>query len=168
MKIHRNTPDLLVAEQVPLLLAIALFAFTMAFVTPGVLLVFAGEWLGLAFGGMGGGLGFAAICVFVERLQITLDAVARTATIRRRTVLSHREVTLPLAELVRATTESTRSSGKTRQRLFRPTLVLDDGTGTGETLHPITEVFSSGTGAARLVAAINDWLAASRDTKQPA
>ncbi|WP_422025357.1 hypothetical protein [Roseovarius sp.] len=168
MKIRRNTPDLLVAEQVPLLLAIVLFAFVMAFVTPGVMLVFAGEWLGLAFGGLGGGLGFAAICVFVERLQVILDTSNRTATIRRRTVLSQQEVVLPLVELVRATTESTYSSGETRQRLFRPTLVLDDGTGAGEVLHPITNVYSSGTGAARLVAAINDWLAVSRRTSQPA
>lgn len=168
MKIYRNTPDLLVAERVPLLLAIGLFGFVMAFVTPGVLLVFAGEWLGLAFGTLGGGLGIAAMCVFVERLQVILDAAAQTATIRRRTMLGHRETTLPLVELVRATTESTTSSGKSRQRLFRPTLVLDDGTGAGEILHPITEVFSSGTGAARLVAAINDWLAASRSQSQPA
>lgn len=162
MKIRRNTSDLLVAEQVPLLLALALFGFIMAFVTPGVLLVFAGEWLGLVFGTLGGGLGFAAMCVFVERLQVILDAASRTITIRRRTVLSHREITLPLTELIRATTESTRSSGKTRRRLFRPTLVLDDGTGNGEVVHPITEVFSSGTGAARLAAAINDWLSSHR------
>ncbi|MEQ8897203.1 MAG: hypothetical protein RID23_08930 [Roseovarius sp.] len=167
MKIRRNTPDMLVAERVPLLLAMAMFVFVMAFVTPGVMLIFAGEWLGLAFGTLGGGLGVAAMCVFVERLQIILDAAGQTATIRRRTMLGHREVILPLVELVRATTESTQSSGKTRQRLFRPTLVLDDGT--GETLHPITDVFSSGTGAARLVAAINDWLATSRRTQsQPA
>lgn len=166
MKIRRNTPDMLVAEQVPLLLAIGLFAFVMAFVTPGVVLLFAGEWLGLIFGTLGGGLGFAAMCVFVERLQVILDAAAQTATIRRHTMLSQREITLPLVELVRATTESTGSKGKSRARLFRPALVLDDGTGEGEILHPITEVFSSGTGAARLVAAINDWLSTTRD--QPA
>lgn len=163
MKIRSNTPDLLVAERVPVLLALGLFTFIMAFVTPGVLLFFAGEWMGLAFGMLGGGLGFMAMCVFVERLQVILDAAAQTAIIRRRTMLSHRETTLPLVELVRATTEST---GKTHKRLFRPALVLDDGTGEGEILHPITDVFSSGTGAARLVAAINDWLSTARG--QPA
>ena len=166
MKIRRNTPELLVAERVPVLLALGLFAFIMAFVTPGVVLFFAGEWMGLAFGTLGGGLGFAAMCVFVERLQVTLDAARRTITIRRRTMLSHREIILPLVELVRATTECTGSSGKSRQRLFRPALVLDDGTGEGEILHPITDVFSSGTGAARLLAAINDWLGTARH--QPA
>lgn len=158
MKIKRNTPELFVAEEVPWFIAIALFFFIMAFVTPGVLIAFEGEWLGLVFALLGGGLGFAAMCVFVERLQLILDAASGTVVIRRRTILSHRETLLPLAEVVRAVTESTVSSGKSRQRLHRAALVLEDGTGEGETIHPVTEVYSSGGGAKKLVTGVNGWL----------
>lgn len=159
MKIRRNTPDLLIAEYVPWFLAVMLFLFIMAFVTPGVILLFSGEWAGLLFAGLGGGLGFAAVCVFVERLQVILDAASGTATIRRRTVLSYREDVFPLSELSRAVAESTTSnSNGSRQTLYRPTLVLQDQSGEGELLQPVTDVYSSGGSAKRLVSAINAWM----------
>ncbi|MEQ9257582.1 MAG: hypothetical protein RIG84_00645 [Roseovarius sp.] len=160
MKIKRNEPDLLVAEEVPWFMAIMLFLFIMCFVTPGVLIAFTGEWLGLLFALMGGGLGFAAMCVFVERLQLILHAPSGTATIRRRTILGQSETSLPLAEVARAVVESRTSSQQSGSRLSRPALVLEDGTGEGALTHPVTQVYSSGNRAETLVRAVNGWLEA--------
>ena len=160
MKVKRNTPDLLIAEEVPWFISIMLFIFIMAFVIPGVMLVFMGEWAGLIFALGGGGLGFGGMCVFVERLQVILDARTMTITLRRRTILGHQERVLPLTGLLRAATERSTSSGKSRQTLYRPVLVLEDRAGGGEQRHPVTEVYSSGRSAERLVAAVNGWLGA--------
>ena len=162
MKVKRNTPDLLIAEEVPWFMAIMLFIFIMAFVIPGVMLTFMGEWAGLIFAFGGGGLGFGGMCVFVERLQVILDGRTQTATLRRRTILGHSETVLPLADVLRAMTETTTSS-KSRQTLYRPALVLDDDSGQGEFRRPVTQVYSSGRGAGRVVRAINGWLEALRN-----
>lgn len=162
MKIKRNAPDVLVAEEVPWFMASMLFMFIMWFVIPGVLIAFSGEWLGLLFAALGGGLGFAAMCVFVERLQLILHAPSGTATIRRRTILSHSETQLPLSEVAKAVVESSKGNKAPRSRLTRPALVLRDGTGDGMLTHPVTQVYSSGNGAAELVRAVNLWLEACR------
>ena len=156
MKIKRNTPDIFVAEEVPWLIAIMLILFIFAFVTPGVGMAFDGFWQGLLFALAGGGMGFAALCVFVERLQVILDRRSGLITLRRRTVLKYEQQNVPLDAFVRAETEETtsREDGRTRQ-LYRPTLVLaDEG---GEARYPVTQVYSSGGNADRLVKAINRW-----------
>jgi len=156
MKIKRNTPDIFVAEEVPWLIAIMLILFIFAFVAPGVGMAFDGFCQGLLFALTGGGMGFAALCVFVERLQVILDRRSGLITLRRRTVLKYEHQTVPLDAFVRAETEETtsREDGRTRQ-LYRPTLVLaDEG---GEARYPVTQVYSSGGSADRLVKAINRW-----------
>jgi hypothetical protein len=116
-----------------------------------------GVWQGLLFGLFGGGLGFAALCVFVERLQVILDRREGLITLRRRTVLSYSETQLPLENLLRAEVESTisRKDGRSR-RLYRPSLVLQDSD--GEAVHPITQVYSNGGRTKQLVDAINKWI----------
>ena len=116
MKIKRNTPDLFIAEEVPWFIAIMLFFFTMIFVSIGLFLVFDGVWAGLIFAIAGGGLGFGGICVFVERLQVILDAHPGQITLRRRTVLSHQETTLPLQDLHKAEVEESISRESRRSR----------------------------------------------------
>ena len=37
-------------------------------------------------------------------------------------------------------------------------LVLDDGLGSDRVTYPVTQVYSSGSGSARLVRGINDWI----------
>ena len=162
MKIRRNTPDMLIAEEIPWFVAIMLFFFTMTFVSIGIFLCFEGGWAGLIFGGIGGGMGFAGMCVFVERLQVILDRRANTVTIRRRTILNYRETKLPLSQVKRAETETTISSGESRQTLYRPSLVMADEYKDGAIVQPVTQVYSSGTGSTRLVDAINDWLKVNR------
>lgn len=164
MKVTSQSPDLLIAEEMPWFIAVMLSLALLLFVGVG-LLVSSQTLLGaFVMAGIGGGLCFAAICIFVERLQIILDARAGTATLRSRTILRHREEVLPLSDVLRATGESTLSGGDTssdparvRRRMYRPTLVLSDGAG-GEVLRPITEIYDSSPASGTVVRAINDWL----------
>lgn len=152
MRVKLNTPDRLIAGEVPWMMGILLFGFTMTFVSIGIALVFAGEWTGLIFGVVGGGMGFLAICVFVERLQLILDRPSGVALLRRRTILKHSETRLALAEVEKAIVETTRSRSNKRRILNRPTLVLTTGT------RPITEVYSNARRTPELVRDINTWL----------
>ena len=152
MKVTRDTPTLFIAQEVPWGIAAALFFFIMAFVTPGVLLAFDGVWQGLLFAAAGGGLGFGAMCVFVERLMLRLDARLNTATVRRLTMLKAKTVSVPLHTVLSAEVHQSRDldSGKV---LSRPVLRLAGG----DTL-PVTEIYSSGPRATRLVSRVNGWL----------
>ncbi len=168
MKVKRNTPQLLLVEEIPWFIAIMLFFFTMCFVAIGVFLLFEGVWAGLIFAIVGGGLGLGGMSVFVERLQLRLDANTGKAHLRRLTIFQRDEVVIPLEDIRRASGEATLSGSSNtdthrRRQLHRPSLVLDDGTGEGEVLQPITDVFSSGGGAAILVRAVNEWLEQHRE-----
>ncbi|MGX0876440.1 hypothetical protein ACSSV4_001117 [Roseovarius sp. MBR-154] len=170
MKITRTTPDLLIAEETPWFIAVMLSLGLLLFVGVG-LLVSSQSLIGaFVMGGIGGGMCFAAICIFVERLQIILDAQAGTATLRARTILRQREEVLPLSDVLRATGETTLSGSnagidpaRVRRKLHRPSLVLSDGAG-GEVLRPITEIYDSSSASGKVVRAINDWLAQLRGT----
>ncbi|WP_297768302.1 hypothetical protein [uncultured Roseovarius sp.] len=170
MKITRTTPDLLIAQEIPWFIAVMLSLGLLLFVGVG-LLVSSQTLIGaFVMGGIGGGMCFAAICIFVERLQIILDARAGTATLRARTILRSRETVFALQDLLGATGESTLSGGTTsddparvRRKLHRPSLVLSDGAG-GEVLHPITEIYDSSSTSGTVVRAINDWLTQLRCT----
>jgi len=83
MKVIRDTPDQLILEETPWLLGIGMVGFILAFVGPGLFLVMSGEWMGLFFAAIGGGLGFMALAVFVERIQLIFDRVAGTLTVPR-------------------------------------------------------------------------------------
>ncbi len=165
MKITTNSPDLLIIEEIPWFIALMLGLFTLLSAAIGLLVLSQTLVGGLVFLIVGGGMGLAAIGVFVERLHLILDARADTVILRSRTIFRHHEDVFPLADLRGATGESTMSSRDTddpnrpRRRLHRPSLVLADGReGGGQVLHPITEIYDSGRGAATTVRAINDWL----------
>ena len=154
MKVTRDTPDQLILEESPWLLGIGMVGFILAFVGPGLFLVMSGEWMGLFFAAIGGGLGFMALAVFVQRIQLIFDRGAGTLTIRRATILRYGQETFPLPDVLGVELES-RIGGKGRQ-MKRAALVLSART--GRTLHPITEVWTNGAGPGRTVAAIADWL----------
>ncbi len=114
------------------------------------------------------GAGIAALAVaglgvlLLRRVIVFLDRAAGVVLIRSRRITGETEDSFPLARLVRAEVESstlgddTGSFGSDRRggKVHRPVLRLDDGT-----LRPWSPVFVSGGGAARLVAAINAWMA---------
>ena len=168
MKIKRNTPDLLIAGETPWFIAIMLSFFILAFAGIGIGLVFSGVWAGLIFLVFGGGLGLGGMAAFVERLQLIMDAQAGTLTMRRRTIFSHNETVIPLDDVIRAGAESSKSGSvsdhdKPRQTVSRVAFVVRDGSGTGDTtIIPLTEVMSSGQGAANVTRAANAWLKALR------
>ncbi|WP_417729271.1 hypothetical protein [Roseovarius sp.] len=165
MKITHTSPDLLIIEEMPWFIAIMLSLFTLFFAGVGLLVMPQTLVGGLVFLLVGGGLGLAGVGIFVERLQVILDARAGTATLRSRTILRHRETTIPLVDVIRATGETTLSGSGTdgdgtrvQRKLHRPSLVLRDGAGGTALLHPITEIYDSSRSSAEVVRAINDWL----------
>ncbi|WP_120502365.1 hypothetical protein [Roseovarius sp. EL26] len=169
MKIKYDTPDLLIAGETPWFIAIMLLFFTLVFVGIGMLVVSEGIWAGLIFVVVGGGLGLGAMGVFVERLQVILDAQADTLTMRSRTLFQYKEDVIPLNDVVRAGTESslsgtsTQDTSKPRQRVSRLVFILHDGAGTGGTVvQPMTSVMSSGGAAGNVTREINEWLKALR------
>ena len=144
-----------------------LFCFTMIFVAAGLVVVASGEWLGLVFGGLGGGLGIAAMAVFVERLQVVLDARAGVARISRRTMFRQRETGFDLSRVLGAELQNATSNRDGRRRtLSRPAFKVTHGTDLDPHAHPITEIYSSGRGPETLVTALNHWLEAHRSGDQ--
>ncbi|KJS43294.1 MAG: hypothetical protein VR71_11145 [Roseovarius sp. BRH_c41] len=169
MNVTHTSPDLLIIEEIPWFIAIMLSLFTMLFAGVGLLVMPQSLVGGLVFLLVGGGMGLAGVGIFVERLQLILDAGAGTATLRSRTIFRHRETVFPLDDLVRATGETTLSGSATdidparvRRKLHRPSLVLRDGASGDALLHPITEIYDSSRSSGKVVRAINDWLAQRR------
>jgi hypothetical protein len=155
MKVTRDTPDLLVLDDVPWVLAAALMVPLLVFLAATLALLVAGEWTGAAGALAGTALWAMALTVFVERLQLILDRGAGTVTLRRRTLWRYRQDIFALASLARADVDTRRRSkgGLTH----RPVLVFDTGEDRGT--WPVTEIYTSGQGADRTAAAINRWLA---------
>jgi hypothetical protein len=157
VKITRNTRDQLILADTPWFIGIMLIFFILAFVGPGVAMALSGTWEAIFFALFGGGMGFAAFCVFVRRVQVILDHPRNRLLIRRQSVFGYEAVEHQLQHLARAEVESTtsRRDGRT-STLYRPVLVLEGGMSAGR--HPVVEAYSSGSGAQRLTDAVNAWL----------
>ncbi|MCF6431688.1 hypothetical protein [Leisingera sp. MMG026] len=162
MKITRNTPEQLILADNPWFIGIALTLFILVFVGAGLGAASTGGanlWFGIFFALAGGGMGFAAFCLFVRRVQVILDRSGGSIVIRRQSVFGYSEAEHRLADLSHAEVESTtsRSEGRTRT-LYRPVLVLDGGMSAGR--HPVVEAYTNGRGPLQLADAINAWLPA--------
>jgi hypothetical protein len=154
MQVTQDTPELLVLDHVPWVLAIVLTVPLLIFAGAALALLVAGEWTG-ALGALAGmALWVLALLVFVERVQLILDRGAGTVTLRRRTLWRYRQDTFALTGLSRAEVQSRRGSKGGRVR--RAVLVFDRGEDRGT--WPVTEIFSSGPGAEHTAAAVNRWL----------
>ena len=169
MKITRDTPALLTASEVPWFMAIMLSFFILVFAGVGILVMPESAIAGLVFLVVGGGLGLGAMAVFVERLQLVLNASSGEARVSARTIFRSREAICPLHDVIRAEVETTLSSNSgnsgstSRHRLSRLVLIVRDGSGTGRTApQPVTQVFSSGTSAATIARHVNEWLKENR------
>lgn len=164
MKVTTDTPDMLIIDDRPILMAIMLTVFILTFVGAGLAIVMSGEWLGLLFGLMGGGLGFAAFAVFVRRVQVVFYRPEGWIEIRKRSIFGMKTVRHNLTEIARAEIEKTRStssgSSSSGSMLYRIALVIETGQSKGR--HPVTEAYSSGSGHQRCAEAINRWLGATR------
>lgn len=153
MKVVRNTPDQLILENNPWLLAILVCAFALIFVTIGLFTISSDLWLGVSFlfGGLLGGTVFVA--AFVRRTQLILDRPRNLVERRRRSVLGYSKMTWKLEHLAGAAVQSSQSGDSTT---YRAALRFNGGMDAGT--HPITLVYSSGSGADRAARAINAWL----------
>jgi len=158
MKITTDTPDLLIVENRPVLLALGLTLFILVFVAIGVGLAMAGEWWGILFALGGGGIGFLAFWGFVRRVQVVFHRPEAYVEFRRRNLFGGSKVRHGLAEIDRAEVEESHSSesGPT----YRVVLVAQRGQSAGR--HPLTLAYSSGSSHHRVAEAINGWLDGAR------
>lgn len=155
MHVTRNTPEQLIIADTPWFIGIMLIIFIVLFVGPGLLIVSDGIWQGWVFVIAGGGMGLIAFGVFVRRMQVILDRPSDTITIRRQSIFGFSEITHELSDLSEVKIETT--TGSKGRRLFRPTLVLNQGMSAGD--HPIVQAYTNSGSSQRVADAVNGWLA---------
>jgi hypothetical protein len=165
MKVLQDTPDRLILDETPWLIALLLAGFVLVFVGTGLFIMSESLLFGLAFGGFGGIVGCVIMAVMVERLQIIFDRPAGTVTIRRKSLLRrYSQVSHVLDNLSHAELETTVSSkGDT---LARAVLILSRGMSAGR--HPLSATYSNLSGPPQMVAAINTWLGSLPGRASPA
>ncbi|MEP2717560.1 hypothetical protein [Pseudophaeobacter sp.] len=166
MRIIRDTPEQMIIANKPWLIGIMLTLFILVFIGAGILVATGEEgdvWFGILFGGLGGGIGIAAFCAFVRRVQIIFDRPSGTITIRRQSVFGYNSEDHPLEHLSHVEIEqtTTRQNGH-NSTLYRPTLVLEAAASApnGETRIPIVAAYTNGVGPNRIAKAVNSWLPA--------
>ncbi len=159
MKLIEETPARLVVEDRPWIIGTAL--------TLGILLCLAlamglyreSGWLTLGFG-LASLLLAVLFVVFVRRVIVIFDRDAQALVIRTRSLTGDSETTLALADVTGAEVETSRSTSTSNDGsrsvsvTHRPVLT----TRTGPV--PLTQVYSSGSGAETIAAAVNRWLSA--------
>lgn len=154
MKVTTNSPDLLIIEDRPIFIAIALILFTLAFSGAGLFMIAEGEWWGLFFMLFGGGMGVLSFGIFVRRVQVVFHRPEGYVEVRRRNVFGAHKVRHDLTEIARAELQTNR--GSDGPDTYRVVLVIDEGQSAGR--HPVTRSFSNGSGHQTCMEAINDWL----------
>lgn len=155
MRVRTETPDLLVLDDRPLMIALLLLVF--ALLDLGVVMALAsqGDWAGVGMLGLGLPMMAVAWYFFVRRTIVFLDRSTGLVTRRVAMLVGQTEERLPLSDVVGAETQSpTMSKGRST---YKPVLILRNG---GR--HPLLSVSTSGRGPSRAVAAINRWLAAGK------
>lgn len=160
MKVTRDTTDQLILENNPIVIAILISCFALIFVAAGLFLMSEQFWFGLLFTISGVAIGIVFNMAFSRRTQLILDRPSNHIELRRKSMLGYKKQTWELNYLDRAIVQSSRTDNTTT---YRAAMVFSDGMDAGT--HPITIVYSSGGGAERASNAINNWLAASLDSK---
>lgn len=150
MSVKRNTPDQLIVADIPWFLGVGLTVFILIFVGVGLSIIASGDWMGLMFIVIGGGVGAICFIGFVRRVQVIFDRLSDRIIIRRRSVFGYSEDTHPLSELKGVTLEESRGSKGTL--MYRPTLLMN-----GDRV-PIVESYTNTRGPQKLASAIEDWL----------
>lgn len=162
MKVTRDTADQLIVENNPIWLAIFVSTFALTFIAAGLFIIQEATLFGAAFVLGGVVIGVVFNIAFVRRTQLILDAPRNLVELRHKSLLGYKRRTWDLIHLDRAIIQTSRSSDTTT---YRSALVISDGMDAGT--HPITIVYSSGSGADRAAAAINRWRAAALDSSLP-
>lgn len=159
MQVIEETPDRLVIESRPWVLGGVLILGILILLALAMALWSESAWLTLGFG-LAALLLCVCFAVFVRRLLVIFDRSAGMLVIRARSLSGQTERTLSLGDILRAEVETTRSSStstngsRSTSVTHRPVLVTRSGP------VPLTQIASSGDGAAVIVAAMNRWLSA--------
>ncbi|ASM73507.1 MULTISPECIES: hypothetical protein [Roseobacteraceae] len=154
MKVLHDTPDRLILDETPWLIALLLAGFILVFVGSGLFIMSENLLFGLAFAVFGGGIGAVVMAMLIERLQIIFDRHAGTVTIRRKSMRRYTQVSHNLDNVSHAELETT--IGSKGDKLSRPVLVITKGMSEGR--HPLITAYSNLSGPPKIVAAINGWL----------
>ncbi|WP_135448328.1 MULTISPECIES: hypothetical protein [Tabrizicola] len=164
MRIAEITPDRLTLDSRPWALGLILILAILFFLGVALFTLRDEPWL--AFGmTLGAALMGVMFVIFVRRVLVIFDRPTGVVVIRTATLLGRAHRSLRLADIMAAGVETTlshsstdASSGSTATYTHRPILK----TTTGDV--PLTQIHSSGDGAARTAEAINRWLAGAGGT----
>jgi hypothetical protein len=148
MKVARNTDQILIIEDRPVLVTALLGFFFLASFAGAVSGWIASEWLValvLTFA-----TAFITLCIrlFVRRIQVIFDRPNNTITFRARNMRGYSEIVHLLSDLSHAKKEGHDTA--------RCVLVFDKGMSQGD--HPITQYSTSGLAPKQITDAINAWL----------
>jgi hypothetical protein len=150
MRIRENTPDRLVIEDRPILLAVLLSFFILIVAAGVVALAMDGRWAKAGLVAVFLPIVGAVLVLFVRRIILFMDRGADVVLLRAVTLSGQTETQWPLDSVTGAIVQtSTDGDGPAH----RSALTFADGTTT-----PLTPVYATGGGAAHATAAINDWL----------
>lgn len=167
MKVKRNTPDQLIVENNPILMAIMISLMGLIFFSVGLFTITSEIVVGLVFLTVGLAVGIGGNMIFVRRTQVIFDRPAGTIEMRRRSWFGYSKSHWDLAHLEKVIVQTTRirkSNGTRGAPSHRAALVIAGGMDPGE--HPLTIVYSTSNTAARITGAINGWLGVLDSTGQ--
>lgn len=153
MKVRRNTPDLLIVEDTPWLFGLMITGFILVFCTVGIVMMLDGQWMGLVFFFLGGGLGLVGFWAFVRRVQMVFHRPEGWIEIRRANVFRKLTTRYDLSGVHRAFVESTTGDNST---LYRVTLTIENGGIRGT--KPLTMAYSNVGDHRGVARTINAWL----------
>ena len=154
MKVTRETPDQLIIENNPIWLAVFISAFAMVFIAVGLFLISTEFWMGVGFTVGGIFVGVVFNLAFTRRTQVIFDRPGNLIEMRRKSLLGYSKRSWELQHLSSADVQSSRSSNNTTT--YRAVMIINGGMDAGT--HPLTLVYSSGSGAQNASNAINRWL----------
>lgn len=150
MRIRECTPERLVIEDRPVILAILLSVLLMAFAGGMLFFLRQGDWFATGLAGFGAFLMTGILTASVRRVIVVLDRPAGVVLIRSRTVFGQTEDRRALSTLLGAEAEGKRSGRGGMS--YRPALRFADGT------LPLCDVHVPGRGAAEIAEAVERWL----------
>jgi hypothetical protein len=158
MKVIHRSDTLLVLEDRPWFIGIFMIAMSLCFVAGGMAMMGKGMVLGGAFFAMfGGGIPLLIAALMVRRVRLTLD---RSTGQLSRTVRSVRGLSQQDFALDRLTKAAVGVSYDSDGNTYRTELALVDPPATV----PFTSYYTNGRKPEAMAKAVNDWLAAPRQT----
>jgi len=153
MKATRNTPDQLILENNPIWLVVFINAFALIFIAVGLFMLPDELLIGIAFTLGGLLIAVAFNLAFARRTQLILDRPANRIELRRRSLLAYYRQIWTIEDVTGATVQTSMSGDSPTHRAALNVHIYGR-----DEVHPVTLVYTSGSGPAQAVTLINDWL----------